>query len=89
MKHKALIVLKALLAGMEIEDGGNTLCLSENNELCYKMLVETFPNTELFPPEEKLFQADISVTAFIKFCEKKSDDEIFVLVANLAAFFDR
>lgn len=85
-KHNSLIVLKALLYGMSIKiDTGHTICMSEDNKLCYEMLVEQFPNEgKSVPSELKLFQADWDFNGFIKFCENMSEQEICSIAASLA-----
>lgn len=78
-KHNSLIVLKALLNGMSIKiDTGHTICMSEDNKLCYEMLVEQFPS------ELKLFQADWDFNGFIRFCENIPEEEIVSIAASLA-----
>jgi hypothetical protein len=78
-KHNSLIVLKALLNGISIKiETGHTICMSEDNKLCYEMLVEQFPS------ELKLFQADWDFNGFIKFCENMPEQEICNIAASLA-----
>lgn len=86
MKHPSLIVLNALLNGQSIKTNtGHTICMSEDNKLCYEMLVEQFPpNKKDVQTELKLFQADWDFNGFIKFCEQIPEEDIVALAASNA-----
>lgn len=75
MKHPAVIVLNALLNGLEIKDQGFTYCMSEDNELCWIAKSDK--------DEQLLFKANWDLNGFIKFCENIPDEEIAALVGSL------
>lgn len=75
--HKALILLKALLMGIQVNDkNGQTYCMSINDEFGTKITTSQ--------KEELLMIQDWSLNWFIKFANQLSDDEIAIIAAQIA-----
>ncbi len=77
MKSKSVIVLEALLQGQEVTID-NKIYLFDNNKLCIKARNEINPNLI------NVLYADISLSNFIKECEKLSFDKSFIISSNTA-----
>lgn len=73
MKHSSLIVLDALLNGMIVELDGRRYGLDEKNRLL-----------AMLEDNESGMVVDCSLPAFISWCEKVSEQEIFLIAANNA-----
>jgi len=75
--HKALILLKALLMGIQVNDkNGQTYCMSINDEFGTKITTSQ--------KEELLMIQDWSLNWFIKFANQLSDDEIAIIASQIA-----
>lgn len=74
--HNALIVLKALLMGIQINGkDGQTYCISINDEFGTKITTSQ--------QEELLMIQDWSLNWFIKFANQLSNEEIALLAAQI------
>lgn len=74
MKHPSLIVLKALLLGIKIKHNGDTICMSENNQI----------GIQLDYPSDQMYMVDWSFNWFMMFCEKLPEQQIVELAAQIA-----
>ena len=77
-KHNALIVLKALLAGHEFEYYNNILTMLDE-QMVFKL--EKHSNNTV---SDHYVGCDMTVTHFIKWTSEMSEDNITILVANMA-----
>lgn len=88
MKHPAEIVLRALMAGQEIEDGDLVFKLEGHTRLLVKRRGSsktTFgPGKVTVVESEPWIGADMRIDQFLSMCMKIPRDDLFILGANTA-----
>lgn len=81
-QHKAILVLKALLQGHRVELANQIFAASEDDRI--GTVVTRYKDGLDKPGEEELFLCDLPLNTFLSICEKMSDEEAFLLNADVA-----
>lgn len=80
-KHPALIVLRSLMIGVPVTIEGEEYWMDpESRKVAIR---RELINTKTGETKEVFICPDMSVGAFVKMCEKLSENEVFEIVGNI------
>lgn len=80
MKHKALVILDALLKGHTIYHDGRRWCMGEDNSLCIVGRNETKGEDVLLG----VWAGQWELKGFVDWCEDFNDEEVDAVASNVA-----
>lgn len=81
-KHPSLLILPALLAGLEIEKQGNRYCLCDERYLCMVAHSENTVTKQMREVLLKVSFGSVTLPEFLAWCEDFTPDELILISAN-------